>query len=220
MTSWHERLNAVLKKQNRSAGDLVWFAGIDAATAQRWVDGAEAAPSYRDIIRACRCLKISHEWLMDGVETSADAAAARPSLVRIPSLNQSLPEFASEDSLVAIEADENWLRAAAPGADIEDLAVFSVRGDAMSPTLIHGDIVLVDRSDTTLQTDAIYVITYVRTPYLDVKRIQHLLNGGITLLSDSPLYKNIDLEPGAVGRDITVLGRVERCWHSDAQRGL
>ena len=218
MTSWHERLNAVLKEQERSVYDLAWSTNIDEATMQLWLDGAVDNPSYRDIIRACRALKISPEWLMDGVEPPEKVKASRPSLVRLPSLNQSVPEFAKEDSLLALEADENWLRVAAPGSAIEDLAVFSVRGDAMSPTLSHGDIVLVDRSDTTLQTDAIYVITYVRVPYLDTKRIQHLINGGITLLSDSPRYQNIDLEPGAVGRDITVLGRVMRSWHSDDYR--
>lgn len=49
MTSWHERLNAVLKEQNRSANDLVWFAGIVAATAQRGVTGTDASSSCRDI---------------------------------------------------------------------------------------------------------------------------------------------------------------------------
>lgn len=99
----------------------------------------------------------------------------------------------------------DWLRQVSRSS-ISDLAVLSVDGDSMEPTLRQGDSVLVDMGQRRpQQKDGIYVI---RTDGgLQVKRVAaNPVTGRITVISDNkelyPLFA--DLHPD----EIAVIGRV------------
>ena len=117
------------------------------------------------------------------------------------------PGLEAEDSppsyRIAFRMD--WLRRVARG-NISDLAVLTVDGDSMEPTLRQGDSVLVDMGQRRPgQKDGIYVI---RTDGgLQVKRVAvNPTNGRISVISDNrDLYPTFsDLPPDA----IHVIGRV------------
>jgi phage repressor protein C with HTH and peptisase S24 domain len=99
---------------------------------------------------------------------------------------------------------EKWIRAVTK-APLDQLAVISVDGDSMEPTLRPGDSVLIDfRQSNPADKDGIYVI---RTGNgLQVKRVQVELGKGlITVRSDNPAYEpQRSLNPD----DIHVIGRV------------
>lgn len=78
----------------------------------------------------------------------------------------------------------DWIREM--GLQAEELAIVSVRGDSMEPTLAAGDLVLVDLSHREIQGDGIYVIR--RDGVLVVKRLQTTITGDIYIRSDNPRY--------------------------------
>jgi hypothetical protein len=100
---------------------------------------------------------------------------------------------------------EEWVRSVSK-APLDQLAVITVDGDSMEPTLRTGDTVLVDfRQNHPGDKDGIYVI---RTGQgLQVKRVQVELGRPprISVLSDNPAYQpQRNLSP----EDVHVIGRV------------
>lgn len=110
----------------------------------------------------------------------------------------------SETVLHRIAFREEWVRTVT-NAPLDQLAVITVDGDSMEPTLRQGDSVLVDfRQNRPTRKDGIYVI---RTDGgLQVKRLQvELGRNRITVLSDNPAY---EAQRHLTPEDIQVLGRV------------
>lgn len=103
----------------------------------------------------------------------------------------------------AFRFSARWLRE--QGLDPRMLSAIRVEGDSMEGTLRDGDEILVDRSPRPLR-DGIHV---VRTgEALLVKRVDLGRPGTITLVSDNPAYRPIELPP----QEVQVIGRV--VWKS------
>ena len=102
---------------------------------------------------------------------------------------------------------EDWLRQelnAGPG----DVALLFVTGRSMEPDLRAGDVIMIDRRDTTAQREAIYVIRMDGAVL--VKELQRLPGGIIKVRSKNPDYEPFertitDLEARS---DFAVIGRV------------
>lgn len=110
---------------------------------------------------------------------------------------------AEESPIGAFRFSARWLRE--QGLDPRMLSAIRVEGDSMEGTLRDGDEILVDRSPRPLR-DGIHV---VRTgDALLVKRVDLGRPGTITLVSDNPAYRPIELPPG----EVQVIGRV--VWKS------
>lgn len=92
-----------------------------------------------------------------------------------------------------------WLRG--QGLDPGNLSAIAVSGDSMDPTLRDGDEILVDRTPRPLR-DGIHVVR-VEDAVL-VKRLDAGMPGRITLISDNPAYRPLELAPG----EVQVIGRV------------
>jgi phage repressor protein C with HTH and peptisase S24 domain len=94
-------------------------------------------------------------------------------------------------------------RLTAAGAD--ELNLVQVDGDSMSPTLLPGDDILVDRSDGEARVrDGIYVLRMEDS--LLVKRLTlHPVTRRVTVQSDNPAYADW---PDLALSDIKLIGRV------------
>ena len=141
--------------------------------------------------------------------TSAPTLKPRLATVQVPQL--SAKASAGNGRLVEDEFvigsygfDRNWLRQVAR-ADPRDLSIVQVSGDSMTPTLIDGDDVLVDRSDAGQRLrDGIYVLR--REDTLMVKRLALApTSGTLTISSDNPAYPTWRDCPLS---SVDVLGRV------------
>lgn len=83
------------------------------------------------------------------------------------------------------------------------LAIISVTGGSMMPTLAHDDIVMVDTTKTNTAFDGIFVVRV--DGLLKVKRVRKSANEGyVTLRSDNPQYPDEDVHVD----DFVVVGRV------------
>ncbi len=85
----------------------------------------------------------------------------------------------------------------------EKLAIVSVKGDSMSPTLNDGDIVLVDTTKTSLAYEGIFVIRI--DDALQVKRISHSRPGHVFVVSDNADHYPRREHPR---EEVTVIGKV------------
>ena len=87
----------------------------------------------------------------------------------------------------------------------KNLALLSVKGDSMNPTLNDGDMILVDLRANRIDDSAIYVLEF--DDALLVKRIQRKLDGSVVIKSDNHLY-----EPEVLQKDraveLRIIGRV------------
>lgn len=87
----------------------------------------------------------------------------------------------------------------------KNLALLSVKGDSMNPTLNDGDMILVDLRTTRVEDSAIYVLEFEDT--LLVKRIQRKLDGSVVIKSDNDLYEPEAFEKNQV-ESLRIIGRV------------
>lgn len=110
-----------------------------------------------------------------------------------------------EESVIGfIEASREWVRNvihAEPGK----LAIITVDGDSMEPSLQHGEQVLLDLRRNRFDNDAVYAIQY--NGLLRIKRVQIMHNGHIVIKSDNPAYEPETLTTGEAA-DLHVVGRV------------
>lgn len=88
----------------------------------------------------------------------------------------------------------------------DDLALVEVAGDSMEPTLSPGDVIMVDRRESRVWTDAMYLLRV--DDAVMVKRLQMLPGGKLKIISDNPGYESyvLDTKDGGVG--LEVYGRV------------
>lgn len=103
---------------------------------------------------------------------------------------------------LAFRAD--WVKNAL-GVSRDALALISVKGDSMEPTLSNGDLILLDTTHRQVEDNAIYALQHNGT--LLVKRIQRKLDGSLVVKSDNDRYESESLDEEAAGR-LKVVGRV------------
>jgi hypothetical protein len=98
--------------------------------------------------------------------------------------------------------DEKWLRK--QGLESSKLSLIRVDGDSMSPTLNHGDDIMVDNAAAaTPVRDGIHVIRL--DDVLMVKRLAKGPSGRLSVLSDNPAYPDW---PDVDGATVAIIGRV------------
>lgn len=98
---------------------------------------------------------------------------------------------------------KSWIRSSS-NATADDLAVITVSGDSMNPTLYDGDHILVDMTLTTLNNDGIYVLR--NDDMILVKRISlNPITKLCTIKSDNNFYQSWE---GCQPADLDILGRV------------
>ena len=160
---------------------LARFFGIDEAELGAPEELSQARP------------RLEPEW--SDVPRLALGASAGPGAVAI-----------EEQPIGAFRFATRWLRSQGlvPGA----LSAIAVAGDSMEPTLRDGDEILVDRTPRVLR-DGIHVVRVDEA--LLVKRLESGRPGVVTLISDNPAYRPIELSPDAlhvVGRVVWKAGRL------------
>ncbi len=85
------------------------------------------------------------------------------------------------------------------------LALISVQGDSMEPTLSNGDLILIDTRTSRVEDGAIYVVQYEDA--LLVKRLQKKYDGSVVIRSDNTLYEP-EILHGDEAINLKIVGRV------------
>lgn len=86
---------------------------------------------------------------------------------------------------------------------IKDLSVFAIKGDAMSSTLLSGDLVLVDTTDKSMVSGLIYLVYFYGEKM--AVRLYRGQQGLIDMVKDDPSYPN---HSAVDESDIIILGKI------------
>lgn len=109
-------------------------------------------------------------------------------------------EVYDEEIIDYIAFSHRWL--IDEGLYLKDLACLKNSGESMLPTLVPGDIILVNHAKKT--GDGVFVIRMGNA--LRVKRLQHLVGGRLRISSDNPIYETEIIEPAELDNEFAILG--------------
>jgi len=172
---------------------------------------------YKELMEFCARRKISINWLffdqaagMLVEETEKFFQVKYFSNVRA-SAGGGSEGFGEEFENISI--DNTLMKAIFKDMDFEELKnkeidAIKVDGESMEPTLKNGSIVFVDRTNTEISKDGIFIVS---TPGgLFIKRLNRKVDGSIELISDNRMYSPEVLAPSEVQVVGKVIGEIER----------
>ncbi len=88
------------------------------------------------------------------------------------------------------------------------LEAIHVDGESMEPTLQDGSIVFIDREQTNINKDGIFIAS--TTTGLFIKRIRQRADGMVELISDNKIYSPEIISPDEINIVGKVVGNIER----------
>ena len=210
-----QRLDALIASRGEDYASLSRLLGRNASYIQQFIKrGVPRRLSESDRHILARHFGIAEHLLGGPTETSRPLfnrpglARAADDYVMIPHYQisasagpGSLPDTEAPTASIAFQA--GFIRDLSTSPP-DSLAILTVEGDSMFPTLANGDQILIDTQDRTATRDGIYVLRVEDA--LMVKRLS--LNPAtrrLTIRSDNDAYPSWpDCDPGAVH----VIGRV------------
>jgi len=92
------------------------------------------------------------------------------------------------------------------GLKRKDLYVVEAQGDSMEPTIVDGDVIMMDAGSTRVIDGSIYVLRYADE--LKVKRLYQRYDGSLIIRSDNANKYPEETVPPSTGNQVDVLGRV------------
>jgi len=165
---------------------------------------------YEEILEFCAIKKISVNWLFfDQAVDMLKEETEKFFQIRYFS------DIRASAGGGAVVFDENFETLSISGTIMEsmvgmgntDLEAIHVDGESMEPTLQDGSIVFLDRDQTNINKDGIFVAS--TTAGLFIKRIRQRADGMVELISDNKSYSPELLSPEEVSIVGKVVGNIE-----------
>ncbi len=194
---------------------LARAAGLNQTAVRDILIGKSRRPRHDTLQKLAQALACS---LMDLVEPGAAAPAAPAAMASRPRLDDEfafIPAYevsaaAGEGIVIDVEHESgrlafrrDWLRSVTSAAP-DRLAVITVRGESMYPTLADGDTILVDLTQGAPANDGVYIIRFgefVLVKRLSIDPVRRL----VTISCDNEHYPPLaPVDPA----DVEVAGRV------------
>ena len=159
--------------------------------------------------------QIDLNWLLTGEQSDHSSPTGRienKDLVMAPMFDVQASaglgqEVVSEEVSDYFTFNKKWLSSQLRISG-DNLALVSVSGDSMLPTLNDGDDVLVDMSQKMVHKEGVYLL---HTPQgLMTKRLKQHGNGLLNVISDNPEFESWDIHPQDLEEN-SVVGKVVWC---------
>lgn len=221
METMAQRCRSIRLAAGLSQKALARSAGVTYQMIQAVERGQTREP--RKLLDIARALGVRPEWLAQGEGPQAweavrkemdlsyedegvekDGGGAGNGFIRIPSAALTGHR---EWEVLALQGE--WLRQYL-GLDPEQVGLVVASGDAMSPAIREGDLMVVDLRVRKLERDGIYVLRLQGE--LSPRRVQWDVDGSAQLLCDNPLYERRSVTPDKVAL-LSVAGRVAWTGH-------
>lgn len=211
-----------------SQADLARACGVKPPSVHGWLSGKAKFLRGENLLKAAAALGVNQQWLATG-QGSMAADGSRSNVIAIhpddelPEGYIKIPEYKVHFSagpgqvVVSYELEEcsepatyrlSWLQQ--ERLNPEKLKRFKVKNGSMEPFLFHGDSVLVNEAESTLEQvidGKVYAIRYGNE--LRVKRLYYRrISGEVVLRSDNPVYKDEEVMASQFNEQISIIGRV------------
>ncbi len=165
---------------------------------------------YEEILEFCALKKISVNWLFfDQAVDMLKAETDKFFQVRyFADIRASAGggAYGFDEDFETITLDEKIMHNMV-GLGNTELEAIHVDGESMEPTLQDGSIVFLDRSQTNINKDGIFIAS--TTAGLFIKRIRQRADGMVELISDNKAYSPEVLAPDEVSIVGKVVGNIE-----------
>ena len=165
---------------------------------------------YEEILEFCALKKISVNWLFfDQAVDMLKAETEKFFQVRyFADIRASAGggAYGFDENFETITLDEKIMHNMV-GMGNTELEAIHVDGESMEPTLQDGSIVFVDRTQTNINKDGIFIAS--TTAGLFIKRIRQRADGMVELISDNKAYSPEVLAPDEVSIVGKVVGNIE-----------
>jgi len=160
---------------------------------------------YEEILAFCALKKISANWLFfdQTVDMLKEQTEKFFQVRYFADIRASAGGGAEvfDENYETITVDEKIMHNMV-GMGNTELEAIHVDGESMEPTLQDGSIVFVDRSQTNINKDGIFIAA--TTAGLFIKRIRQRADGMVELISDNKAYSPEVLAPD----EVTIVGKV------------
>jgi len=165
---------------------------------------------YEEILEFCALKKISVNWLFfDQAVDMLKAETEKFFQIRyFADIRASAGggAYGFDEAYETITLDEKIMHNMV-GQGNTELEAIHVDGESMEPTLQDGSIVFVDRSQTNINKDGIFIAS--TTTGLFIKRIRQRADGMVELISDNKIYSPELIAPEEIEIVGKVVGNVE-----------
>jgi phage repressor protein C with HTH and peptisase S24 domain len=165
---------------------------------------------YEEILAFCALKKISANWLFfdQSVDMLKEQTEKFFQVRYFADIRASAGGGAEvfDENYETITIDERIMHNMV-GMGNTDLEAIHVDGESMEPTLQDGSIVFIDRTQTDIRKNGIFVAS--TTSGLFIKRIQQRADGMIELISDNSMYPPQAVHPDEVMIVGKVVGNIE-----------
>jgi len=165
---------------------------------------------YEEILEFCALKKISVNWLFfdQAVDMLKEQTEKFFQVRYFSDIRASAGGGAEvfDENYETITIDEKIMHNMV-GMGNTELEAIHVDGESMEPTLQDGSIVFVDRTQTNINKDGIFIAS--TTAGLFIKRIRQRADGMVELISDNKAYSPEVLAPDEVSIVGKVVGNIE-----------
>ncbi len=162
-------------------------AGISEGTLRNVLSGGN--PNIETLLRISNAAGMNLTILMGDNNDLSDADQEEAGYCHIPLYDVQASaghgSYIDDEKVIdSLAFKKSWINA--NFSSPESLALISVTGDSMEPTLSDGDVVLVDLSDKQLDKDGVFAIQMDGNCY--IKRLQLLPAGKLNVISDNTVF--------------------------------
>ena len=208
---FRRRLRLIMQ-QFGSVADLARAVGVSDNAIYKWVSG-RGQPSMVSLVNLARAARVSVEWLATGQEANArdarDSEAGEYVYLPRHSARAQAGRITMQSAQIVdhVALKSEWLSQRL-GAEPKSVMLVEAVGDAMSPTIDEGDLVLVDLRELRYRYDGVYALRSGGD--IAIKRLQRRPDGKLIIRSDNPKYEPAVVAPESiviVGRAIWIGGQ-------------
>jgi phage repressor protein C with HTH and peptisase S24 domain len=196
---------AHVAKQAGGKRALAERTGISPSQLYRYI-AEQSLPTINPLAAIAHEGGVSLDWLITGQGRSGDAGAeAGEQFAAIPQVQQSFfltdAEERDENVMAEILLDRRWVsRKGRPG----DMVLVEMSGHNMYPSLVNGDLVMIDRSRREPLPGKIFAFRL--NAGMIIRRLD-IRPDRFVLSSDDPRHESLDIDPDKWG-DIEILGQI------------
>lgn len=210
-----DRIQERMSKIGLSQSELARRVGVTQPTINALIHGGNTTSKH--LHRIAAELETSPAWLAGETDEDVPVAVAPSALKALTdkldlaivpeleigySMGGGATVFEQYEQKGVVPFQRAWLRTMMRGS-LDDLFVARGEGDSMQPTLMDGDIVLIDTAQKDIrQQDRIWAVSYGDLGV--IKRVRRTPRGSYLLMSDNPAVSPVE----CVDEEMHVVGRV------------
>jgi len=213
-TTLADRLKARARQLGLTAAQIAEIAGVNRSFVYDIFRGKSENPNLERLDRLAGALKVERNWLLHGLgevegespilENPDLAFVAIPYVNVRPSMGGGQHVDLEPNHGRPYHFQKSWIRHDLK-ANPADLRIMHVVGDSMTPTLLDGDIVLVDTGRRIPSPPGVFVLHDGMG--LVAKRLEHIPNSDparVRIISDNGYYSPYE----GLADEINVIGRI------------